>query len=74
MWSAWWQRRLEEEEEGVLEEAMRRSGWTVFAHSWEEAQLTVESTFLWVGGLGRSGSGASGPGCGGLTSPSLRTN
>lgn len=49
MWSAWWQRRLAEEEEAeeerVLEEVMRRSEWKVFAHSWEEAQVTVESNF-----------------------------
>lgn len=41
-----WQRRLvEEEEEQVLEEVMRRSEWKVFTHGWEEADLTVESTF-----------------------------
>lgn len=44
MWSAWWRRRLAEEEERVLEELMRRSEWKVFAHSWEEAPITVEST------------------------------
>lgn len=47
-----WQRRLEEEEEEVLEEVMRRSEWKVFTHSWEEdgeeeeeanADFTVES-------------------------------
>lgn len=37
------QRRLEEEE--VLEELLRRSEWTAFAHSWEDAHVTVESTF-----------------------------
>lgn len=42
-----WQRRLEEEEEQVLEEVMmRRSEWKVFAHSWEEADFTVESILV----------------------------
>lgn len=40
-----WQRRLEEEEQ-VLEEVMRRSEWKVFAHSWEEADFTVESILV----------------------------
>lgn len=59
MWSARWQRRLEEEEEEecVLEEAMRRSEWRVFAHSWEEAPVKVESTSLRAGGLGGAGRG-----------------
>lgn len=45
MWSARWQRRLAEEEKELdLEEE-----WKVFAHSWEEAQFTVESVFHSVG-------------------------
>lgn len=57
MLNVWWQRRLEEveeekeERERVLEEVMRRSEWKVFTHSWEEAQVTVESTFCSVGAL-----------------------
>lgn len=46
MSGVWWQRRLEEEEEQkTLEEVMRRSKLKVFAHSWEEGDFTVESSF-----------------------------
>lgn len=41
-----WQRRLVEEEQQVLEEVMRRREWKVFTHSWEEADLTVESILV----------------------------